>query len=339
MNKRLEYIDTIRGFAIFLVVIGHAIACSYQDWQEVCFFSQTQPQEYMVGGVVWQIIYSFHMALFFMVSGYLSGISNVSRENVGSRLKSKTLRLLVPYLATGYIIYFVRGYWGYWFLLALFKMSILWMIVYVLLKKLNTMMTLWKDVLLMALVYGFLRGLSIFPLSESFSDVNLLKYFIPFCFGCLMRRHAVIEKMVRDNNVYTFCLVLFFLLFISRYFIGIPKLYTIVEKIDFFFSISALCACIAVCSFFMNGINHKFEIVFGYLGRVSMPIYILHFLFVIQKADIGAFFLKQNAATSITMQIVYSLIVSVIAIALSLFIYHILHHSSLIRLLMFGERN
>ena len=42
--------------------------------------------------------------------------------------------------------------------------------------------------------------------------------------------------------------------------------------------------------------------------------------------------------TSITLQIVYSVIISAIAITLSLFTYRFLRHSALIRLLMFGER-
>ena len=82
MEKRIEYIDSIRGLAIFLVVMGHAIAWNYGDWQQICVFSPSQPKSYWVGGVVWQVIYSFHMALFFMVSGFLSGVSLVSRENI-----------------------------------------------------------------------------------------------------------------------------------------------------------------------------------------------------------------------------------------------------------------
>lgn len=338
MAQRINYIDGIRGFAIILVVVGHSIAWNYPDWHEVCLFSQTQPKELMVGGVVWQLIYSFHMALFFMVSGYLSGTSIVDKQNFWDKIKNKTLRLLVPYLATGYLIFFVRGNWGYWFLLTLYEMSILWIILYVLLKKLNPTSVMWKDFLVLALVYVLLRGLSIFSLTASYIDVNLLKYFIPFCFGCLMRRHTVIESMVRDRKTYTFCLILFIMLFISRYITNIPLLYIVIEKLDYFLSISALCACIATFFLFMKGINHKVEQLFVYLGKVSLPIYILHILFVIQLSIVGVFFLEQSPATSITMQIVYSLSVSIVAISLSIFLYNILRRSALIRLLLFGER-
>lgn len=339
MAQRINFIDGIRGFAIILVVVGHAIAWSYPDWHEVCLFSQSQAHELMVGGVVWQLIYSFHMALFFMVSGYLSGTSIIDKQNIWDKIKNKTLRLLVPYLATGYLIFFVRGNWGYWFLLTLYEMSILWIILYVLLKKLNPTSVLWKDILVMAFVYGLLRGLSIFPLTAEYIEVNLLKYYIPFCFGCLMRRHPVIERMVTNRKTYTFCLILFILLFISRYLTDIPFLYNVIEKLDYFFSISALCACIVSFSFFMNGINHKAENLFAYLGKVSMPIYILHILFVVQLPMVGLFFLEQSAVTSITIQIAYSLAVSAVAISLSIILYNILRRSALIRLLLFGEKN
>ena len=89
---------------------------------------------------------------------------------------------------------------------------------------------------------------------------------------------------------------------------------------------------------FLEGVPQKYEKCLAYLGRNSLPIYILHILFVIQIHEVGCFILQQNAVTSITLQIVYSLIISAIAISLSLFTYRVLRHSALIRLLMFGEK-
>lgn len=86
-------------------------------------------------------------------------------------------------------------------------------------------------------------------------------------------------------------------------------------------------------------VNSKAENMLAYLGKVSMPIYILHNLFVIQIAGVGTFILAQNPVTSITIQITYSLVVCVIAITLSIFFYNILSRSALLRLLMFGERS
>ena len=56
---RLEWIDRLKGLAIFLVVAGHFI------------------QQHELGGesennVLVRIIYTFHMPLFFFLSGYVS---------------------------------------------------------------------------------------------------------------------------------------------------------------------------------------------------------------------------------------------------------------------------
>lgn len=58
-RTRSEVIDLCRGLAILLVIYGHAI--------EVTFFGK----EYVPvsGFFQWQVIYSFHMALFFVLSG------------------------------------------------------------------------------------------------------------------------------------------------------------------------------------------------------------------------------------------------------------------------------
>ena len=68
MKERFEYIDSIKGFAIFLMVMGHVIAWNYTDYKTVCIYDFKQLPNIKLGGLVWQIIYSFHMPLFFMVS-------------------------------------------------------------------------------------------------------------------------------------------------------------------------------------------------------------------------------------------------------------------------------
>ena len=54
--KRLDYIDEIRGIAILLVVVGHII----------------QFNGISKNNSVFEFIYSFHMPLFFAISGYIT---------------------------------------------------------------------------------------------------------------------------------------------------------------------------------------------------------------------------------------------------------------------------
>ena len=56
--------DLLRGFAIVLVVLGHCI----QDGSGVGYRSEAL----YFSDRLYQFIYSFHMPLFMMISGYLS---------------------------------------------------------------------------------------------------------------------------------------------------------------------------------------------------------------------------------------------------------------------------
>jgi len=340
MKQRIEYIDAIRGFAILLVVMAHTIAWNYVDWHDVCLFNQSQSVNYMTGGAVWQVIYSFHMALFFMVSGYLTGTSLVNAKNLWTRVKSKTIRLLIPYIGTFFLIYIVRGSYGYWFLLALYEMAVLWLLLSFVLNKINKQQSFWIDFLVLGFVYVALRVMTILiPMACWHINFGVfIGYYIPFCFGVLMKRHEFIEKIVRTPLCFSCCLIAFVVLFVCRYWTDYPQIYQIVSKIDFFFSILALLACAMIFHVFMNGINKKVETIFAYLGKVSMPIYILHNLFTIQIVAIGNYILQQTVVTSLTLQIVYSFVFSAIAISLSVILYKILIHSRIVSLLFFGEQ-
>ena len=54
MKQRIEYIDAIKGLAIFLMVMGHAIAWNYDDYNAVCNFHPEQTKR--INGVI-----SYHL--------------------------------------------------------------------------------------------------------------------------------------------------------------------------------------------------------------------------------------------------------------------------------------
>ncbi len=77
-------LDIIKGIAIILVVIGHVVSGVYAP----------------VDGIhnpVFKFCYSFHMPLFIFVSGWLTGIKDISPQGKDWVIK-KTKRLLVPYI-------------------------------------------------------------------------------------------------------------------------------------------------------------------------------------------------------------------------------------------------
>lgn len=77
--KRVEWVDTLKGIGIILMVLGHYPALAYT-------------------GRALILIYSFHMPLFLFVGGYLfSEISN--RRELADRLRKNVRTLVVPYFA------------------------------------------------------------------------------------------------------------------------------------------------------------------------------------------------------------------------------------------------
>ena len=89
MSKRIEYIDIARGIGILLVVMGH------NDFGVVSPF-------------VYKVIYSFHMPLFFFLSGYFINPGVDFRTFFVKRFNS----LLKPYFFTIFLIYFVSISFG-----------------------------------------------------------------------------------------------------------------------------------------------------------------------------------------------------------------------------------
>lgn len=88
-RKYYEEINIMKGFAAVLVVLGHAIM---QTGVENTAFQ-----------LIYQVLYSFHMPLFFFASGFLS-IKILDFRNGKERLeyvKSRFVRLLVPYFSMG----------------------------------------------------------------------------------------------------------------------------------------------------------------------------------------------------------------------------------------------
>ena len=63
MKQRIEYINAIKGLAIFLMVMGHAIAWNYDDYNAVCNFHPEQTINVKMGGAIWRIngVISYHL--------------------------------------------------------------------------------------------------------------------------------------------------------------------------------------------------------------------------------------------------------------------------------------
>lgn len=89
-TKRNNYIDILKGICIVLVIFGHCI----QYGSGASFRSNSLYFE----NVVFKLIYSFHMPLFIMISGYLFGYST-TKYSIKLNIIKKLRSLVVPIVA------------------------------------------------------------------------------------------------------------------------------------------------------------------------------------------------------------------------------------------------
>jgi fucose 4-O-acetylase-like acetyltransferase len=89
VRGRILSADGLKGFAIFLVVLGHVISVVIPNYSQ---------------NFVFILIYSFHMPLFMLISGYLA--FGRIRET-GKWLSRKFFGLITPYVSFTIILFFV----------------------------------------------------------------------------------------------------------------------------------------------------------------------------------------------------------------------------------------
>lgn len=95
-KKRLSRLGNIRALAIFLVVLGHSIILYSSSWD---LYETAVSVPFL--DLLKKIIDIPQMLLFFALSGYLFVFTHGKKRGFLCLLKSKALRLLVPYLGIG----------------------------------------------------------------------------------------------------------------------------------------------------------------------------------------------------------------------------------------------
>ena len=76
-TKRLDHLDMVKGIGIFFVALGHM-------------------EDIATGTRVW--ISSFHMPLFFIISGILMAVKDEPSGDLLERVKKRARGLIIPYL-------------------------------------------------------------------------------------------------------------------------------------------------------------------------------------------------------------------------------------------------
>lgn len=278
-GKYFEDADVVRGFAILLVVLGHAVA------KENIYTSEN-----VFCNILYNYIYSFHMPLFFIVSGFVFSVKDRFREHVWHIFRS----LLVPYVLfnlftillqkmlpffsieertiSEQIKVMVLNGGNLWFIYVLIEFRLLF---YLIDKIIDSMIKRGVIVFLLFLILATIKisgpPYFLFGSFRLYAPFFMMGYFIKL----IIEKNEVRMTASKKKTIGTFCLLLSFLLFYCKE--------NFAEHIPYSFTIyfpTALAGC-GACYFLITSIsNIKVRNTLVALGRTSFQIYIFNGYFI-----------------------------------------------------------
>lgn len=340
-KKREKIIDLLKGIAIFLVVYSHAI--QYFSGEEYlikkCFFDN----------MVFKVIYSFHMPLFMLISGYLFFNYNDKKIDIKKQLKT----LIIPIFSWQFLyslIYFINKeknisyfkflsssiIYGLWFLWAIFYIScfIIFLEYFVKNKKLKILIHILNFFILM--------------LIPDYFGSSLYKFMYPFFiigyYNKNLEKLKTIQNNTKQYKVIQLVMLLIYLILLVKYesnFYIYTSGYYIFNKEIFYFNqiyiniyrfIIGLIGSLLIIFFvnLFNSVKNKNNLkLLEILGKNSLGIYIL--------TGYGFEFISKKIESS-GLNYFYDFLVSCILIIISLIIIKLIKKVKILNILLLGGR-
>lgn len=260
--------DIMKGIVILLVVLGHSV-----------------PDQASVNGIasyplylMRTIIYSFHMPVFFFVSGYFMHIP--LKEGFQKFVKDKSIRLMVPYFTIG-LLYFPfklalskfasqqidpQNIWKIfiginpdgelWFLYCLFFISIL---IGLLVKRVN-----WGLLIISFIIGIFSEKINIFSM-PMISEILYFQFF--YILGLYIKKYALLDYMKSIGIVLTSMVIFSVGNYALLHDINVFKILTLITAVS----------GITITYYIANQISFRislYKTLLFFLGTVSMDVYI-----------------------------------------------------------------
>lgn len=260
MMKRDLQIDTLKGFLILCVILGHLIGSLKSQ-----------------GGAIWNMIYTFHMPLFVLVSGFFS---RRDRTNEFSLIKPLVIFQFINVIILSILghdfsfTYFLVPHWTLWYLLSL----IFWRLMLKYTPK--ALLDRPYVYLCLAIVASLAIGLVI-PYGRILSIQRTISFFPFFLLGYYFRTNSVKQKLW--SNTISKCLLIVICLIVI--FGCYPSNASILLRGADPYSIQDLPAkmflllCTLVCVYSLW--NLKCEVSYlARIGRTSLFYYLYHGLII-----------------------------------------------------------
>lgn len=275
MQQRLVYVDMMRGIAILLVVAAHLIQTNVVDG--------TYSRAFM-------FVNSFHMPLFFAISGFIAQkVYKPMREakSVLLFIKKKAIALLVPLFVWDLVVFklFLSNKWNMpsvedfineitnprlWFLQTLFLIFVCYGIYLYLCEKWNKNQSIVKDLAMIALVFMFYG----FYYMLNFKYGSVFLYSMYFYMGVMISKYQSLEKMAFNPIL----LVISFFVFCML--VGHWDIHSDSYVADVIKNIIDPCAFIIVLNVCKKYETIKASKFISQWGRYSLEIYVAHWCLI-----------------------------------------------------------
>lgn len=341
--KRNEYLDFLKGISIIFVVLGHCIQYGSGDIfiKKHLFFYN----------VFFKIIYSFHMPLFMIISGYLFYFS-IKEKSIEMIIQKKFISIGIPIIFWGivnwiielgksgiddltFIKLFQNIIYNLWFLWAILGCSF-----FLLVNKI-----IFKDSLM-----GQIIILVSFYLLPDKYNLIYIKYLYPFfIIGYYMNKnfkYSIIKNKIKNlserKGIILLLLLLFFILvynFKFDYYIYNSKHSIFNEEVEkivissFYRLIIGMLGIVLINNFsflIYFKLNEDIKKFFIFCGKSSLEIYII------------SSYINYYALIPITKNInnnfAINLIQSLVIIIICLIIKEIISKNKIVKKLMFGKK-
>lgn len=316
-NRRLIWLDSLKGILILFVILGHAIQCLYGDG---CHNNH-----------IWNIIYSFHMPAFMAVSGWFA-YRHQQNINIWGVVKRRTIQLLVPYFIWSLLTFVLLGDYTierlekmifypdayFWFLWVLFWINVSFVSVQFVSQKCGVAEII-PIILLCVIFMGMMVGLNI----RVFGFQFIAYYFIFYTFGYCMHKYDLLK--IRNRYCLAGLVIIWSILAWYWKMHDLPDWVPTIPHVPVsviqyaYRGVTAIIAILVLLSFASNSLNgsNKLNTYIAHLGIFSLGLYVIH-LEMMGHIVKGLRFAIPNVSNSmlVVFTFVSSLIVSVIIIEL-----------------------
>ena len=262
------YIDKLKALAMLLVIMGHTI-----------YFCMNH--EKPANDPVLNIICTFHVPLFFFLSGFV-----IKQPPVGLKLLHKVRRFMIPMLVVGFLnalligkvsdFFLTSGHNGYWYLLTLtiFYLLLSLFLINRLKKRIYSFLI---DVIMAGLLWLVL--IKVFKLfnqpCDPFNLGSLYSFWPYFIAGYLIRIFGF-EKFIIDKPWLTVILLFCYLMLLLAYYshLNEPSIY-----VQYAIAFTAIAALLALFHHFEES-HTFFDRQLSFIGNNTLDIYVYHYFFI-----------------------------------------------------------